>query len=547
MKKRIKAGIAVALAAAVALGGVVIYRHFKGGGNNMMPMNMSITEKAERSSFSNTVTASGTVLLDDEIEVYAEGETNIVKSILVEEGDSVSAGDLLVEYDVEDRQEELEKQISDTEREIENAKLSLESMSAETSQSELTKLKNAITSKEKALNEVKTSYESYGTKLAQQQNTVDNARSDVEDAQKEVNDTMALMEVGGASESEYNTAVTTLEKAQKTLEEAEASYNDIVKEQENAKLGITTAENDLTDAENEYNDALTPLNTEQEKIQYEQQQLTLEGLQANLEEYKKDLSELVYSTSATVDGKVTEVCVDEGTYTEENTVILKVADFDRLVVSANIEEYDAPLIAVGQEVVMTSDGLEGKEYTGKVTRVNDSAEDTSTNMGTETAVPVEISVDNPDGILKPGYTLDLEITVLEKENVVTVSTGAVQKDQKTGSEYVYAVEGGIINKKEVTTGETNDTKVEITTGLNEGDEVISSPDDNIEEGMTLDEYKEMRENSVNSVNKNEDGENEENMGMMNGGIPNDQGRGFNQGIPSGGFSGGGPGGGGPMG
>ena len=547
LKKKIKAGIAIVLVLAIGAGGFFTYRHFKNKSNMpVMERNNELTETVDKSSFVSTITATGSVLLDDEIEVYAEGETNIVKTILVEEGDTVSEGDLLVEYDVEDRQEELENQIRDTKREIENAELSLESMTAATSDTELTRLKSEITSKEKSLQDAKTSYDSYATKLTQQQNTVENAEQDVSDAEKEVSDTMALMEVGGATQSEYDTAVTTLNKAKKTLTEAQQAYNDLVTEQSNAKMSITTAENDLTNAQNEYNDAQTPLSTEQEKIQYQQQQLTLQGLKDNLADYEQDLSELVYSTSSTVNGKVTEVCVDEGTYTEENTVILKVADFNKLIVSASIEEYDAPLVAVGQKVVMTSDGLEGKEYTGTVTRVNDSAEDTSTNMGTETAVPIEISVDNPDGVLKPGYTLVLEITVVDKQDVLAVSSGAVMTDAKAGTKYVYVVDGGVISKREVTTGETNDTEIEIVSGLNEGDEIITSPDDSITEGMTLDEYREQMANNTNTNTGSERSESG-NEDMRNGGMPNDQNRGANQGVPSGGPGGGGFGGGGPMG
>lgn len=550
MKKRIKAAIAVAVAVVIGTGGFITYRHIKSKGNipSMARMDQT-TSKVQKSSFTDTITASGSVLLDDEVEVYAEGEVNIVRKILVEEGDTVSAGDLIVEYDVDDSKEELENKVRDTKREIENAELSLESMTAKASDSELTKLKSAITSKEKSLQEAKTTYESYTTKLNQQQNTIDNAQQDVDDAEKELSDTQTLLEIGGATQSEYDTAKTTLDKAEKTLSEAKEAYNDLVTEQNNAKLSITTAENDLTDAENEYKDAQNPLSTEDAQIQYKQQQLTLQGLKDNLSDYEKDLSELVYYTYADVSGKVTEVCIDEGTYTEENTVILKVADFNKLVVSASIEEYDAPLVAVGQKVIMTSDGLEGKEYTGTVTEVNDIAEAATTTMGSETAVPIEISVDNPDGVLKPGYNLDLEITVVDKQNVLTVPVGAVQTDAKEGVKYVYVIDGGIINKREVTTGETNDTEIEIVSGVNEGDEIITNPSGEISENMTLDEYKKQLEESNASSESENGGEAEgENLGnMMNGGMGNDQNRGANQGVQSGGPRGGGPGGGGPMG
>lgn len=546
MKKKIKAGAAVLLIAVIGIGGTFTYRHFKEKGNMpMMGRNNGITETVTRNTLSNTITASGSVLLDDEIEVYAEGETNIVKTILVEEGDTVQEGDLLVEYDVDDRQEELEKQIRDTKREIENAQLSLTSMTTPASDTEIAKLQSTITAKEKALQEAETNYSNYATKLSQQQTAIDNAEQDVKDAEKEVSDLSQLLAVGGATQSEYDAAVTAEKKANDTLTEAKQNYDDLLTEQNNAKLSITTAQNDVTDAKNDLKDSQTVLGDTDSKTKYEQQKLTLQGLQDNLSDYEKDLSELVYSTSSTVNGKVTEVCVDEGTYTEENTVILKVADFNKLIVSANIEEYDAPLLELGQKVVMTSDGLEGKEYTGTVTRINDSAEAASTNMGTETAVPVEISVDNPDGVLKPGYNLDLEITILDKENVLTISESSIKTDAKTNTKYVFAVEGGIVKKKEITTGEKSDTVVEVLTGLNEGDEVIKSVSDDIKEGMTLEEVKALNAEKQSGSNSGENSENGNNM--RNGGIGNDQNRGANQGVPSGGPGGGGFGGGRPMG
>ncbi len=546
MNRRIKTVIVIALAVVIAGGGMGIYRHIKNKSNTSdMNREHPITETVSKTSLTDTITASGSVLLDDEIEVYAEGETNIIKNILVEEGDDVKAGDLLVEYDVEDRKEELEKQIRDTEREIENTQLSLKDMTTPTSDTEITKLKNEVISKQKALQEAQTSYDSYASRLSIQQTAIDNAQQDVKDAEKEVSDMEELLAVGGTTQNEYDAAVTTAKKADAQLTEAKTAYDDLITEQNNAKLTITTAQNDVTYAQNALKDAQTVLGDSESRTKYEQSQLTLKGLQDNLADYKKDLSELVYSTSAAVDGKVTEVCVDEGTYTEENTVILKLADFNKLIVSANIEEYDAPLLELGQKVVMTSDGLEGKEYTGSIIRINDSALATDTNMGSETAVPVEISVDNPDGVLKPGYNLDLEITVLDKPDILTVSSSAVKTDAKVGKKYVFVSDGTKVSQREIAAGEENDTVVEIISGLSEGEDVLTSVDDSIKDGMTLDEIKDQR-NSEREQSQEDNKNSEENI-MRGGMMGNDQNRRSGQGVPPGGPGGGGFGGGRPMG
>ncbi len=521
-----------------------VYSHFFGRqAFEGMRMNMGVTEDAAKQNLTQTITASGAVLLEDEIEVYAEGETNKIKSILVEEGDVVEKGQIVVEYDVDDQKEDLENQIRDTKIEIEKAELDLESLSAAKTQSELAKIQNEITSKENALEEAKTNYESYAAKLSQQQTVIDNAEKDVEDAKKDLENNTTLFEAGGVSQSELDDYEYALKKAQDSLSQAQDDYNDLLDAQNTAKLNITTAENAVTEAEADYYDAKNPLASEESQIKYKQQQITLQSLQNNLADYEKDLSELVYTTSAAVSGKVTEVCVDEGTFTEENTIILMVADFNDLIVSADVEEYDAPLLELGQKVVMTSDGLEGKEYTGSIIKISPSADDTTTNMGTETTVPVEISVDNPDGVLKPGYNLDLEITVTEENDLLMVSSSAIGKDKDNNESYVYRVTAdNTVEKVTVTTGDTDDTMTEILSGLNEGDKIIKSLNDNITEGMTLEEIEalvlEERTSSQNNSSNNSKAE---------GGRSDDRNQQFNQGLQSGGFGGGGPGGGGPMG
>ncbi|MCD8090380.1 MAG: efflux RND transporter periplasmic adaptor subunit [Clostridiales bacterium] len=528
----------------LAIAAAVIFTRLKSKTNMRQSQDpaMGLIETVTTHDLSETVTASGTVLLNDEIEVYAEGDVNIVRSILVEEGDTVEAGDLLVEYDVDDTKESLENSIRDTKRSIESAELSLQSLALPSSGTELEKLEHAVTTAEINLQNANVTYENYETKLSQQQASVDTAEKDVERAEKNYTDSLALLEVGGASQSEVDDYEYALKTARDALTQAKDSYNDILDEQETARLSVLSAENSLKEAQTALYDGQNPLSTESAQIAYKQQELNIEALKDSLSDYEQDLSELVYYTYASVSGTVTEVCIDEGTYTEENTVIMYVADFNDLIVSANIEEYDAPLLALGQKVTMTSDGLEDKVYTGTIIKISPSADDTSTNMGTETTVPIEISVDNPDGILKPGYSLDLEITVSETSNLLMVSSSAISKDE-SGESYVYRVDSeNKLEKAVIETGDSSDVYIEVLSGLSEGDRIISSVTEDVAEGMSLEELIKLnmeRTAKLNSETNESSGE--------NGGRSDDRNNQSNQMLPSGGFGGGGPQGGGPMG
>jgi HlyD family secretion protein len=181
---------------------------------------------------------------------------------------------------------------------------------------------------------------------------------------------------------------------------------------------------------------------------------------------------------------------------------------------------------------MTSDGLEGKVYTGEITKINITASNASSNMGTETVVPIEISVDNPDGILKQNYNLDLEIETTNKENVLCVSSSAIGTDGKTNENYVYKVENDVLKKTVVETGDSDDTNTEILSGLDEGDTIVSTISDNMKDGMNVSELN--AQQPQGNDNAKEDGN-------------NDRDNQSNQMLPSGGFGGNGSGGGMPPG
>lgn len=536
MRKIVKVSVALVVVGVVGLGGYTVSKrllHKPAISRDMMKNDL--TEVVSKTNMEEIITASGSVLLEDEIEVYAEGETNKIKSILVEEGDYVQAGEILVEYDVDDTKEELENKIRDTKLEIENTQLSLKSISLPKSQSEITKLENQVTSAEKSLYDAKNTCTNYETKLSEQQASINELKTELETAQKNMNDNTRLLEVGGVTQTEYDDSKADYTKKLNAYNSAVSQLEQLKTEKSSAQLSVKTAENSLKEAKINLLEAQDVFSDDATKIKYEQQQLSLQQQQTNLADYEKDLSELVYSTASTVSGIVTEVCVDEGTYTEENTIILKVANFDKLIVSANIEEYDAPSLKVGQRVNMTTDGIPDTVYTGTITKINPSASSATSMMGTETVVPIEISVDNPDGILKPNFSLDLEISVVDRPDVLTVSASALEYDAENKAYYVYKVNGGRAERTPVEIGEYGDTQVEIVSGVKENDEIITAYSEDIVDGVAIDEL------MAKQREKNQE------QNMNNGGNEDDRNQGFDQMLPSGGPRGNGFGGGMPQG
>ena len=249
--------IAICMALIIALGATIVYKQLKKSKTpDNAKMENSIIEDVKNGSIQETVTASGTVALENETNIYGEADGYKIKKFLVEEGDTVKAGQNVVEYDVKDTKTEIESKIRNAKREIENGKLALESITKSKTTAEITKLENAIFTQQKTIKEAQTTYDSYATKLSSQQTTINNAQKDVEtaernlnqaqrdleQAQKDENTYSQLLSVGGVSQSEYDTYVTALEKAENSYEES--------------KVSVEKAQSTYTDAQNTYNDTV---------------------------------------------------------------------------------------------------------------------------------------------------------------------------------------------------------------------------------------------------------------------------------------------------
>jgi multidrug efflux pump subunit AcrA (membrane-fusion protein) len=87
-------------------------------------------------------------------------------------------------------------------------------------------------------------------------------------------------------------------------------------------------------------------------------------------------------------------------------------------------------------------------------------------------IEIEFTQDNPQNLLIPGMTADVEIVTLKLENTVAVPKDAIHEGVD-GTKIVYkkTAEGGM-EPVQVQTGRESDSMVEITAGLEPGDKVL---------------------------------------------------------------------------
>ena len=192
-------------------------------------------------------------------------------------------------------------------------------------------------------------------------------------------------------------------------------------------------------------------------------QISLENQYENLEDY---------TVKSPINGTVIEKLVKAGDTIDAGAKLCTIYDLSYLKMTMNVDELDINKISVGQDVTITADAVEGKTFAGKVTKINMAG--TTTN-GVIT-YPVEVQIDNPDEDLLPGMNVSTEIVVSQADDVIAIPVGAVTRGNmvlvKTGansSEDPSIPEG--YEYVEVETGISNDSYVEIKSGINEGDEI----------------------------------------------------------------------------
>ncbi len=154
----------------------------------------------------------------------------------------------------------------------------------------------------------------------------------------------------------------------------------------------------------------------------------------------------------------------------EGTQIFSMANLDNIFVTAHVDEVDISRIAPEQAAIVKADSLPGREFAAKVERV---APKGRTEM-TVTIFDVVVRVtDKEKALLKPGMTADVNITTRVKENVLLVPRDAVKtrEDRKTG---VYVMKAGVPEFMEASFGDTDGERTEVTSGVTEGVEVVTS-------------------------------------------------------------------------
>ncbi len=206
-------------------------------------------------------------------------------------------------------------------------------------------------------------------------------------------------------------------------------------------------------------------------------------------------------TISSLDAELGERVV--GTQQMAGTEILRVADLSNMEVEVDVNENDIVKISIGDSTIVEVDAYLGQEFRGVVTEISNSANATATaDQVTNFKVKVRILEESYEHLLegkpdnyspfRPGMTATVDIITNRKDGVIAVPISAVvvKSDTTAGRstggqnsavatnqkfETVFVKEGDEAELRVVVTGIQDDRNIEITQGLEEGEEVITGP------------------------------------------------------------------------
>ncbi|EDX75596.1 efflux transporter, RND family, MFP subunit, putative [Coleofasciculus chthonoplastes PCC 7420] len=169
-----------------------------------------------------------------------------------------------------------------------------------------------------------------------------------------------------------------------------------------------------------------------------------------------------------ISGIIQTRMVDPGVVVQPGMGVLKIGDYSRVRLQANVAQEDAGSIRVGTPIQAQVPGVTDQPLTGEITSIFP-----QTNNNTRT-VTVEAVVDNPQERLLSGQFLDMTILTNRKASTISVPRNAV--GEFNGADSVWVIEDNQAQRRQVERGMISGDRMEITQGLKVGDRVITSGD-----------------------------------------------------------------------
>lgn len=197
----------------------------------------------------------------------------------------------------------------------------------------------------------------------------------------------------------------------------------------------------------------------QTKYDAQQARARFEQLRARLERT---------TVRAPVAGVLDDRFVEAGEIVAPGTPVARVVDFSRLKVTGGVPERLGAFVHEGELALITFDVLAGRTFEGRIGYVGAAVDPRSRTF------PIEIVIENPDGIVKPQMIANVRVATERLSDVIVVPRDVLIRTEDGYQAFVVSGPDGeeIAEARSVTLGASFENRVEVTGGLAPGDRLI---------------------------------------------------------------------------
>jgi HlyD family secretion protein len=286
-----------------------------------------------------------------------------------------------------------------------------------------------------------------------------------------------------------------ISKMRAQLRSAEANYEESKRLAENNKtlyeagaISLDTYKSSvliMTDAEYSLEAAKSSLAlaekgaSEYVRKQYEAQ---LSEVEAKIDQLRLKAEEMLIKSP--IDGMVLAVEIKEGNIVQPGTILFEVGSSKGSYIESNVLIEDIAGIEPGSEVRIEDEDLGIGNVRGTVRKIHPKAISIMSDLGIEQKrIKVEINIEDTLEGLRPGSDMTVKIIRKSSEDTLIIDEKAVFDYQ--GKDHVFVNEGGTVKLRAIEKGIESDEMVEVLKGLKEGEEIILSPDETLEDGRKI--------------------------------------------------------------
>ncbi len=291
----------------------------------------------------------------------------------------------------------------------------------------------------------------------------------------------ALQTVTGATVIEdRNKAQSDLQASKETLDAAQKVYDSrvaLLKEGAIAQRQVDDQRVVLAQAQSAYNTAKQHLETLNSVGQREQVNAAQAQVNAAKAHYENSEVQVGYGrVTSPIAGVVSDRPVYPGEMPQNGAPLVSIVDISSLVARANIPVKEASAIQVGRPATIT--GPEG-DIAGKVTVVSPAVDPNTTT------VEVWVQAPNPGEKLKPGATVRVSIKAETLQDATLVSSTALLNSDEGGQMVIVVTPDNVAHQHKVSVGVRQGINVQIISGVNEGDKVVTSGGLGLDDGSKV--------------------------------------------------------------